>query len=69
MAYTSKLDWHLAHVRLMLCGVLLGSSCGQVLHALLGTSLPLAQTASCCLWIALAHWAVSKTPYRGKNWF
>lgn len=69
MECTSKFEWHLTHVRLMLCGVLLGSSVGHVLHTFLGACLPLAQAVSSCGCIALAHWAASKTPYRGKNWF
>lgn len=68
MECSSKLDWHLAHVRLMLCGVLLGSSVGHVLHSFLGANLPIAQAVSSCVCIAMAHWAAGKNPYRGENW-
>lgn len=69
MEYTSKANWHLAHLRLMLCGVLLGSSVGHVLHALVQANLPMAQALSSCGGIALANWAARQNRYCGKNWF
>lgn len=69
MEPSSKFAWHLTHVRLMLCGVLLGSSVGHVLHTFAGADLKTAQALASCACIGLAHWAACKTPYVGENWF
>jgi len=69
MPCNSKLEWHVRHIWLMLCGVLLGSSIGHVLHTLFSLDMAFAKAVASCACIALAHWSASQTPYRGTNWF